>query len=382
MSKVAIIRCESYEYNDVKKAVQRGIDLIGGAGKFAGRGQKTLLKVNLLAGEPPEKCVTTHPSVFKAVAEIFIKEGAIVRWGDSPAFGNTALVAGKAGILKAAEELGISMADFKTGVEAFYDKGIQNKKFVIAKAILDNEIIISIPKLKTHAFEKFSGCVKNQFGFIPGVKKGEYHIKLPDPDKFARMLVDLNNFVHPALYIMDGIYSMEGNGPRGGTPRKMNILLFSSDPIAIDATVCRLINLNPDLVPTIKYGHEAGSGTYIEDEIELLGDDFVSFKQYDFNINRLPLKAYKKKGVMRFANNHFVPKPYIIQEKCVKCGECVNMCPTIPKSINWLKGNRKKPPLHNYNTCIRCYCCQEMCPESAIKLKYPLLRKLFGGKIS
>jgi uncharacterized protein (DUF362 family)/NAD-dependent dihydropyrimidine dehydrogenase PreA subunit len=382
MSKVAIIRCESYEYSDVKKAVQRGIDLIGGAGKFAAKGQKTLLKVNLLVGEPPEKCVTTHPSVFKAVAEVFLKEGAFVCWGDSPAFGNTVLAAGKAGILKAAEELGIPMADFKTEVDVFHENGIQNKKFVIAKAVVDNDVIISIPKLKTHAFEKFTGCVKNQFGCIPGVKKGEYHIKLPDSDKFAKMLVDLNNFVHPALYIMDGIYAMEGNGPRGGTPRKMNILLFSSDPIAIDATVCRLINLNPEFVPTIKYGRETGSGTYIEDEIKLLGDDYGSFKQYDFNINRLPLKGYKEKGVMRFVNNHFVPKPFIVHEKCIKCGICVNMCPTNPKSVNWTGGDKKKPPVHNYKTCIRCYCCQEMCPESAIKLKYPLLRKMFGGKIN
>jgi uncharacterized protein (DUF362 family)/Pyruvate/2-oxoacid:ferredoxin oxidoreductase delta subunit len=382
MSKVAIIRCESYEYSEVKKAVQRGINLIGGTGRFAKERQKTLLKVNLLTGEPPEKCVTTHPSVFKAVAEIFLQAEAALSWGDSPAFGNTAIAAGKAGILQTAEELGIPMADFKTPVEIFYEKGVQNKKFVIAKAVIDNEVIISIPKLKTHAFEKFTGCVKNQFGCIPGMKKGEYHIKLPDSAKFAKMLVDLNNFVRPKLYVMDGIYAMEGNGPRGGMPRQMNILLFSDDPIAIDATVCRLINLNPVLVPTIKYGHETGSGTYFEDQIELLGDDFDSFKQYDFDINRLPLKSFKEKGLMRFINNHFVPKPYIIEDKCIKCGMCVSMCPTSPKSVDWHNDDKKRPPVHNYKTCIRCYCCQEICPESAIELKYPLLRRIFGGKIN
>ncbi|MBN2403697.1 MAG: DUF362 domain-containing protein [Spirochaetes bacterium] len=380
MSKVALIRCESYEYNEVKKAVQKGLQLIGGAEKFAHKGQKVLLKPNLLVGEHPEKCVTTHPSVFKAVGEIFLKEGAVVSWGDSPGFGSTASVANKAGILKAAGEIGIPMADFKTGVEVFYENGIQNKKFIIAKAVVDNEIIISLPKLKPHAFEKFTGCVKNQFGCIPGVKKSEYHIKLPDAEKFAKMLVDLNNFVHPALFVMDGIYAMEGNGPRGGTPKKMNVLLFSNDPVALDATVCRLINLNPEYVPTIKYGYQTGSGTYIKDKIELLGDDFRSFIQNDFNINRSPLKPFKDKGLFRFLSNRLVPKPYILKEKCVKCGMCINMCPTAPKSVDWFDGDMESPPVHNYRTCIRCYCCQEICPESAIRLKFPFLRRMFGGK--
>ena len=152
-----------------------------------------------------------------------------------------------------------------------YEKGVQNKKFTVAKAVMDNDVIVSLPKLKTHAFEKFTGAVKNQFGCIPGVRKGEYHIKLPDAEQFARMLVDLNGLVGPALYIMDGIMAMEGNGPRGGKPRRMNILLFSADPIALDATVCRLLGLDPEYVPTIAAGAEAGYGTHAESGIELRG---------------------------------------------------------------------------------------------------------------
>ncbi|MFH0977447.1 MAG: DUF362 domain-containing protein [Spirochaetota bacterium] len=378
MSKVAFIRCESYEYGEVRKAVQRGIDLIGGAGRFVRKGQKVLLKPNLLVGEAPEKCVTTHPSVFKAAAEIFIAQGALISWGDSPAIGNMRGAAKKSGILAVADELGITEADFKTGADVFFENGIQNRKFVIAKAVLESDIVISLPKLKTHAFERFTGCIKNQFGCVPGMLKGEYHIKLPDADDFAKMLVDLNNLVHPVLYIMDGVCAMEGNGPRGGVPRKMNVILISDDPVAVDATVCRLINLDPEYVPTIKFGYQAGTGTYKDDEIELVGDEFDSFKQYDFNISRLPLKPFKDKGLLRFISNRFVPRPYIIESKCVKCGVCVNMCPTNPKSVDWVRGEKKTPPVHNYKTCIRCFCCQELCPESAIELKYPFLRRLFG----
>jgi uncharacterized protein (DUF362 family) len=254
MSKVALIRCESYDYDEVKKAIVRGLGLIGGAGKFVKSGQKVLLKPNLLVGELPEKCVNTHHAVFRAVAEIFKETGALLSYGDSPAIGSTASAARKCGIQAVSEELGIAEANFKTAIEVFYEKGVQNKIFFIAKAIIDTDAVISLPKLKTHAFEKFTGSVKNQFGCIPGVRKGEYHIKLPDANHFAQMLVDLNNFVKPVLYVMDGIFAMEGNGPRGGKPRKMNILLFSDDPIALDATVCRLIDVNPGTVQAMISG--------------------------------------------------------------------------------------------------------------------------------
>lgn len=379
MTKVVLIRAESYDVDEVRRAVTRGMDLLGGAGKFAKPGQKVLLKPNLLIGEVPDKCVTTHPAVFRAVAELFLQTGASLSFGDSPSIGSPTGAAKKAGLLQVAEELGVPEADFRTPVDVFYEKGLQNRKFVIAKAVRDNDVIVSLPKLKTHAFEKYTGCVKNQFGCIPGFRKGEYHIKLPNADDFARMLVDLNGLVKPALYIMDGIMAMEGNGPRGGKPRRMGIILFSEDPIALDATVCRLIDLDPELVPTIRYGHQAGAGKFREDEIELAGDDFSGFRLPDFDIIRSPLKVYRSRGIMRFASNRLVPKPVIVKGKCVSCGECVALCPTKPKSVNWETGDRTEPPVHNYATCIRCYCCQEICPEGAIILERPLLRRLIGS---
>ncbi|OHD64068.1 MAG: hypothetical protein A2176_08630 [Spirochaetes bacterium RBG_13_51_14] len=379
MSKVALIRCGTYDIEDVRRAVKRGIDLLGGTARFADRGTRVLLKPNLLVGDVPEKCVNTHPSVFRAVAEQFIAVGATVTWGDSPAIGSSTAAAKKSGILSVSEELNIGEADFRTGVEVFFEKGRQNKKFIIAKAVTDNDVVISLPKMKTHGFEKLTGAVKNQFGCVPGVRKGEYHIKLPDPDSFAQMLVDLNNLVNPMLYVMDGIWAMEGNGPRGGKPRKMNLLLFSDDPIALDATVCRLIHIDPHYVPTIIFGHQSGSGTFLESEIELLGDDIAGLKQTDFDVERAPLKAYQMKGILRFVKNRLVPKPYIIEDKCISCGVCVTMCPTVPKSVDWFKGDKTRPPAHNYQTCIRCFCCQEVCPESAILLKVPLLRRIFSG---
>lgn len=378
MVKVAIIRCESYDYEVVKAGVEKGIRLLGGPGAFVGKAEKILLKPNMLAGDPPEKCVTTHPSVFRAVAEVFMATGAVVSYGDSPAIGNPSKVAQKAGLMEVADELNIPLADFKTGKDVFFEDGIQNRKFVIAQGVLESDGVISLPKLKTHGLERLTGCIKNQFGCIPGLLKGEYHVRLPDANDFAKMLVDLNRFVHPRLYIMDGVYGMEGNGPRGGSPRRMNMLLFAEDPVALDATVCRLIGLNPAYVPTTEFGRQFGAGTYLEAEIEIVGDGFDAFRTADFQIERAPFKPFMGKILTQFFNDLLVSRPYILEEKCVKCGMCVAMCPARPKAVHWLDGVKSRPPTYNYEHCIRCYCCQEICPESAIKLKVPVLRKLMG----
>jgi len=230
--------------------------------------------------------------------------------------------------------------------------------------------------MKTHALERFTGAVKNQFGCVVGMRKGEFHVKLPDATDFARMLVDLNSFVKPRLYIMDGIMAMEGNGPRGGTPRPMHVLLFSTDPIALDATASRLINLNPLFVPTTLIGHETGVGNYKEEDIEILGDMPADFICMDFNVVRSPVKTIKRNRVNTFLNNSLVPKPYIIAEKCTQCGTCVHSCPVEGKAVNWLNGDKTKAPVYDYSKCIKCYCCQEMCPESAILLKEPMIIKV------
>jgi len=380
MSKVVLVRCEDYEYSNVKKAVEKGINLLGGASVFAKPGEKILLKPNWLVADPPEKLTTTHPTIFKAMLEVFESTGAVFSYGDSPAIQNPELAAKKTGFLEVAEAKGIKMADFKNGRDAHFEKGIQNKKFFIANGALDCDGIISLPKLKTHALERLTGCIKNQFGCIPGSLKGEFHVKLPSAVDFARMLVDLNSFLKPRLYVMDGIIAMEGNGPRGGKAKPMKVLLFSTDPVALDATVCRMVDINPEFVPTTKLGKDAGMGTWKADEIEIIGEPLDSFISKDFDIKREEVKPYKKGKTSNIIKNAFVPKPFIVEAKCTRCGTCVNVCPVNPKAVNWHDGNKKNPPSYNYEQCIRCYCCQELCPEGAVELKVPLLRKIFGGK--
>ncbi|MDD4312630.1 MAG: DUF362 domain-containing protein [Eubacteriales bacterium] len=380
MSDVAIISCTSYEEAEVLAAVERGVSLLGGAEKFVQPEEKFLLKLNWLSADPPEKCVTTHPAVFRAVATVFQRAGARLSYGDSPGFQPPETAAKKSGAALVAEQLSIPLGDFRTGKEIHFPEGRQNKRFTIANAVLESDGVISLPKMKTHAFQRVTGAVKNQFGCIPGALKGEFHVKIPSANDFAKMLIDLNSFVHPRLYIMDGIMAMEGNGPRGGDPRKMNVLLFSTDPVALDATMCRLMSLDPALVLTNIAGAEQGLGTYLAQEIHLLGDPIEGLIATDFVVNREPESATAKRAQPGFVKAALTPRPYIVAEKCVRCGICVQMCPVTPKVVNWHDGNKQNPPSYQYDRCIRCYCCQEVCPESAIFVKVPFLRRVLDRK--
>ena len=370
-SPVAVIKCESYHQEDVNIAIKRGIDLLGGIKAFTDPDDHILLKPNLLAGEKPEKCVTTHPAVFQAIADIIQPACKKLSYGDSPAFQSMESVAQKAGISEVAQKLHITPADFKTTETVFFEGALQNKKLFLAKGVLEADGIISLAKLKTHAFSKMTGAIKNQFGCVPGLLKSEFHAKLPDLNSFSKMLVDINLYLKPRLYIMDGIKAMEGNGPRGGSPREMGIILLSQDPVALDSTVCRLIGIKPEDIPTIYYGHNSGLGTYLENEIEYLGDDWHSFICKDYKTATKPSSSATIMKRIPILRNRMLAKPVINKEKCIRCGVCVEVCPAENKAVTFTDKNI--PPVYDYQNCIRCYCCQELCPHGAITVKQPFL---------
>ncbi len=372
-----MVRCDGYNTKKVENAVQKGIELLGGISLFASKGETLLLKPNVLSGASPQKHVTTHPAVFRAVAMALKKANVVLQYGDSPAVGKPSGALKRAGFSDIAEELNISLADFEKGESRYFKAGRQNKSFTIARGVLQSDGLISLAKLKTHGFQKYTGCIKNQFGCIPGLQKSEFHFKLTDAFDFARMLLDLDRFIQPRLYILDAITGMEGNGPQNGSPVEMNLLLFSTDPVALDATACRMIALDPLRVPAIKVAADAGIGVHVQEEIELPGDLLPVYP--DFDIDRTPLRPYKTMGIRRLLSRIITLKPVIRPERCIKCGKCVEVCPTNPKAVNWVSASHNHPPHHDYNLCIRCYCCQEVCPEDAIGLKKTLLRKVIDG---
>jgi uncharacterized protein (DUF362 family)/NAD-dependent dihydropyrimidine dehydrogenase PreA subunit len=375
-SRVVLVRCDSYDQNAVIEAVGRGLALLGGPESFMKHGEHLILKPNLLAADPPEKNTATHPAVFQAVAYHLKEAGAQLSYGDSPAAHRPLTAARKAGIADAAELLNIPLADFSSGETVSFPEGNLIKQFNVAKDVLAADGIINICKMKTHALTRLTGAVKNMFGCIPGVLKAEFHAKLQNEYLFSQMLLDFNRMLTPRLNVMDGIIGMEGNGPRNGTGRAVHVLLFSIDPVALDATAARIMNLDPTLVPTLSWAKKFEFGQV--DEIEIVGDNLESFIVQDYDANRHSGSTTNgDEGLMhKIFKNWIVPRPVIDSEKCTHCGTCVKICPVTPKAVNWHEGDRKKAPTYHYDDCIRCYCCQETCPEEAITVQIPPLGRL------
>jgi uncharacterized protein (DUF362 family)/Pyruvate/2-oxoacid:ferredoxin oxidoreductase delta subunit len=377
-TRVVIVRCDTYADDQVLIAIRKGIDMLGGISVFARPGERIVMKPNILIGTNPDKGVTTHPAVFRAVGKLLKDAGASVLYGDSPSFGKSEPNLRKSGLKEVGDELGFVMADFDSGRLVSHKDALLVKKFVIANGVLDSDGLVSLPKFKTHGLVRLTGAVKNQFGCVPGLLKSQYHVKLPDPYDFATMLVDLNTLIRPRLYIMDGIVAMEGNGPRSGKLKQLNVLLLSSDPIALDATACRIAYLDPEVVPTSKPGDKAGLGTYQVENIELMGEALESFVDTGFVVKRRPPMSRSGGRIRVFLKNRITQRPVIDKAKCTCCGTCVTMCPVQPKAVDWYKEDKSRPPRHNYSRCIRCYCCQENCPEGAIYLGNPLLGRIYS----
>lgn len=392
-AKVALVKCTSYNQQEVDVAVSRAIELLGGLGNIFAKADKPIvpesllvLKPNLLAKTPPEKACTTHPAVFEAVGRALRVGGYNnLKYGDSP--GNPIIkvekVAEECGIKAAADAVGIPIGRFEEGTEVDFPEGRVAQKFVICNEILKADGIVNVCKMKTHQLERITGAVKNTFGCVYGVNKAASHAKYPNADVFAKMMADLNNLVKPVLHVMDGIVAMEGNGPQSGTPKTMNVILASTDPVALDAVFCHLVDLKPQLVPTNFYGQEQGVGTYenievvTQDGIITLAEAGEIYGDKNFDVQR----SAEFRGALnkiRFLEPFLEKKPIVKEEKCVGCGICVKACPVDGKAIHiQCKGDDgQKKAVYEYDKCIKCYCCQEMCPEEAITVKKPLLAKI------
>jgi len=380
MSKVVIIRCETYDKEAVYEAVKRGMDYLGGIGQFVRPEERILLKPNMLRSRKIDSGCTTHPAVFEAVIRL-LEEADCTRlfYGDSPGRGMPEKVAEEVGLAEVADRHHISLGEFDHGRTVAFPEGQATKRFELSQAAIDADAIISLSKMKTHGLTRITGAIKNQYGCIYGFNKGAGHARFPNGSQFSRMLVDLNRMLKPRLFIMDGIIAMEGNGPGSGTPVPMNCLLFSDDPVALDATFARMVDLNPEYVPPIVAGAEMALGTYEKEQITLVGDGFGSFVNREFAVERIPVRdeTTNRLSKLRFVRGWLTRKPVIVKERCIQCGICVASCPLDIKALAFEETAGGRYPKYDYHLCIRCYCCQEMCPKKAIVVKTPFLGKLF-----
>jgi uncharacterized protein (DUF362 family)/NAD-dependent dihydropyrimidine dehydrogenase PreA subunit len=359
---VSIVRCPTYDETEVLQALRQSIDLIGGVRSFIKRGDRVLLKPNLLYGKRPEKAVTTHPSIIKGMIHLVQEAGGIPSLGDSPGIGTSTGVAEKAGIKKVAEEMGCPIVEFNRPVLPPERKGRTFKNIEIDQAVLEADVIINLPKWKTHAQMLLTLGVKNLFGCIPGPRKALWHLKAGEDHKlFAQMLVDVCQMVQPSLTLLDGIVGMEGNGPNSGDPVPLGLLLASPDPLNLDQVVCDLLGISRKALLTNRVALEQGLG---KDGIEVKGERLEEARVRHFRLPNLTrVDWHIPKGLKKTLKNALNAKPVIDDRRCALCHQCVEFCP--PKALK----ENEKGLAFDYGKCIRCFCCQEICPEGAITVQ-------------
>lgn len=370
-SRVILLPCRTYDGEEIYRLLCEGVRLLGGIRSLIKEEEKILLKPNLVRKAEVERAVITHPEVMGAVARLLREEGyQNIICGDSCGIGSAEKTMEGTGMDRLMEKYEIPVDDFSHSIRTF----CSGKQFVLAKEAYLADAIINVCKMKTHALERVTGAVKNMYGCVCGLNKAKGHTLYPNAESFARMLAELNAILRPRLHIMDGITAMDGNGPTSGDPVDMGLLLMSTDPIALDAVFCNLIYLDPKLVPTNVYGMRRGLGTFRTGEIELYTPDGKlsmeeAVRRYGNPDYRVDRRRYRK-NIWNALNvlKIFRKKPYIVEEKCRRCGICVESCPVEDKAVTFQNG-RAEIPVYDYHKCIRCFCCQEMCPHKAIEVK-------------
>ena len=348
-----IVRESSYDYNTLKPTIYNIIETLD-HNPFK-KNARILIKPNLLLPAKPEKAITTHPLVVRAVAEYALDAGCTVTIADSQATGTFRRLLKEGEYHKTLEDLDVQWVQFNASVRK--NIGEPFGEIDLAKDALEADAVINLAKLKTHSQMLLTLGVKNLFGCVVGLKKPEWHMRAGvNRQMFTTLLVQIYRAINPCITIIDGILAMEGQGPgKGGSPRRLGVLVASNNAAAADAVVCNMVGLNPARLPTHTVCEALG---VVEDDIKLEG---VIPKVSNFKLPVLAPLTFGPGFLHGFMRRHLVQRPTVDPKLCKQCGECWQYCPANAISDD---GN---PLDFDYGKCIRCYCCIEVCPHGALR---------------
>ena len=336
------------------------------------------IKLNLCTARKPEAAATTHPVPAAELTRILTERGAKVILGDSPGEPFTTamlnFVYNQTGMHLCENAGGELNSDF-THEAVPFPEGVSVKSFEYCSWLQKCDMIISFSKLKAHGLMGMTAAVKNLYGVIPGTMKSEYHFMHREPQDFADMLLDLNEYVRPALCLCDAVDIMEGNGPTAGTPRHLGLMLGGTNPYELDRLCAAILGLSEDEIPYLTAAKRRGL-------LPEAGADEARAR-----VENCVVKDFVRSGA---TCNWFVPNEedaavrkvlkkliYVLLrskpqsgEGCTGCGHCVRGCPADAIEI---KNGRA---VIDRRKCVRCFCCQEFCPTGAMKVKRSAVARL------
>ncbi|HOJ52444.1 MAG TPA: DUF362 domain-containing protein [Syntrophales bacterium] len=353
-----LIREASYE--SVKEAVDQAFCLFSPDL----RGKKVLIKPNVLRDARPEEAITTHPAVLKAVVEKVRSLQPSAIWvGDNPGvmgYGINEACFEKTGLMEAAGGHYVNIGSESKQVP-FHLASLESLS--VSTAVLEADVMISLPKFKTHGLTVITGAIKNSYGILPGAQKATLHRLAGSPEKFQEIIVDVFLIRPPDFFIVDAVVGMEGNGPASTDLRQIGCIMASDNAVALDATIARMMGLEPSFLRALTYARECGLGNYRVSEIEIIG------KLQEIPDFKLPPRAGEASGrderVRELLKKRVAERPHVNREICTGCGTCVDQCPQGALEM----GEDGYPFLTDRERCIACFCCQELCPEKAITLR-------------
>jgi len=375
MSEVALLRRRGYELRSLKETILnglRGVRFPLGSLRCA----KVVLKPNLLSASRPRSAVVTHPRFFQAAAEIVLDHGGRPVLAESPAVVSLKSALKSAGYEPVLKALGIPTADMSETGKLSYPGGRMVKYFEISRAFFDADLIVNLPKFKTHGLTYVTAAVKNLFGAVPGMRKSQMHLKFPEKDDFSAFIVDLYGaFVHgfdppkTLVHIMDAVIAMEGDGPgSSGRPRAMNAVIVGRDALAVDWVGVQVSGLDERLCAVLTEGFERKVGIASPDEIAVIGENIQDMRLNDFLPPERPgaVRFLRVPLVHKVMRNLFTGRPVPFDGRCTLCYQCREICPAQAISTAEEGG---RVPRFDYDKCIRCLCCLEVCPQAAISLR-------------
>lgn len=295
---VSIAKCEKIDdvhSQAIKKTVSESLDLIGGLETIICRGDAVLIKPNLVTARSYKSGAVTNPYVVEAVCELARDAGGRrIIIADGSAVGSRTDEAFLAsGIRKVAEKTRAELVDLKKAetVPMSIPNGLKIKRIKIPRVVMEADIIINVPVMKTHDVFPATLGLKNMKGVLRENDKKRFHTW-----GLAQCIVDLNKLLLPSLTILDGTVGMEGLGPTRGDPVNLGLIISSFDTVAADTVAALVMGIEPEEIEYIKLASQQGLGCADLSQIEIRGRKIDEVRR-PFKQVKLEEEEYTKKGI-------------------------------------------------------------------------------------
>jgi len=355
MTKVMIVPAS---YETVRNAVDKAFELF----PLVLAGKKVFIKPNCLRASEAQEGIVTHPALLRAVVEkVESMSPSSIVVGDNPgifSYGANEASFKQSGLMEACKGYYRNIGEDPVQVDFHSDFA---DRVSISRIVLDSDVIISLPKFKTHGLTVMTGAIKNSYGYLPGAQKAKLHRIAGTPDRFHELIVDVFRLRVPDLFIMDAIVGMEGNGPASPDLRDIGLLLAADNAVVLDSVVATMMGCEPSRLRFLQKAREVGLGECDLNRIEIIGD---LNKIPDFKLPPLGGEAIiGNEAIQSAMKQRTLLRPRVDPELCTGCGTCIDQC-----SVSALAMGCDSVPVVDADTCITCFCCQEVCPEKAITL--------------